>query len=73
MGQESYQYLNRLRRDSGYATTAPFVLFGFRKNRAPYSSRSSLIHSYDYEPAGDGTDSLARFRLRSEPFVKYPG
>ena len=53
--------------------SAQFVLFGFRKNRASYSSRSSLIHSYSYESSGDRTDYLALFPLNPETFMNYPG
>ena len=73
MDQEFSQYLSWLPSVCGYGATAQYVLFGFRKNRASYSSRSPLIHSYGYEPAGDRTDSLSRFPLTSEPFMNYPG
>ncbi len=73
MDQEFSQYLRPLRRVLGYGACARFVLFGFRKNRASYSARSSLIHSYGYASADDRTDSLARFPLNSEPFMNYPG
>jgi len=73
MDQKSTQYLNWLRRVLRYGASAQFVLFGFRKNRASYSARSSSIHSYGYASADDRTDSLALFPLKSEPFMKYPG
>ena len=73
MCQKSAQYLKRLRRVLGYGASAQFVLFGLRKNRASYSVRSPLIHSYSYESADDRTDYLARFTLKSEPFMNYPG
>ncbi len=73
MNQKSARYLNRLPRVLGYGAAARFVLFGFGKNRTSYSSRSSLIHSYGYVSADDRTDSLARFPLKSEPFMNYPG
>ncbi len=73
MHQESPQHLNQLPRDLGYRASAPFVLFGFRKNRPSYSSRSPLIHSYGYTSADDRTDYLARFPPNSEPFMNYPG
>jgi hypothetical protein len=73
MYQKSAQYLKRLRCVLGYGAAAQFVLFGFRKNRASYSARSSLIHSYGYESAGDRADYLALFPLNSEPFMNYPG
>jgi len=73
MPQESSQYLNNLPDSQMALASAQFVLFEFRKNRASHSSRSSLIHSYGYASADDRTDSLARFRLNSEPFVNYPG
>ena len=57
----------------GYGACAQFALFGFRKNRASYSARSSLIHSYGYESADDRTDYLTLIRLPSEPFMNYPG
>jgi hypothetical protein len=73
MYQKSAQYLKRLRRVLGYGASAQFVLFGFRNNRASYSARSPLIHSYGYVSADDRTDSLAQFPLKSEPFMNYPG
>ena len=73
MDQESSQYLKQIPRVFSYGASAPFVLFGFRKNRPSYSSRSPLIHSYGYESADDRTDYLARFPLKSEPFMNYPG
>jgi hypothetical protein len=73
MYQKSGQYLKRLRRVLGCRTCAQFVLFGFSKNRASYSMRSSSIHSYGYASADDRTDYLARFPLKSEPFMNYPG
>ena len=71
--QEYYQDLNRLACVLEYGACTQFVLFGIRKNRASYSSRSSLIHSYGYESSDDRTDYLARFPLKSEPFMNYPG
>jgi hypothetical protein len=73
MQQKSSQYLDSLSRLLGHVASVRFVLFGFRKNRALYSSRSSLIHSYGYESADDRTDYLTRFPLKSEPFMNYPG
>ena len=73
MYQEFLQYLKRLRCVLGPVDWIQFVLFGFRKNRASYSARSSLIHSYGYESVDDRTDSLARIPLNSEPFMNYPG
>jgi hypothetical protein len=73
MEQECCQDLNQLACVLGYGASAQFVLFEFRKNRASYSARSSLIHSYGYESADDRTDSLARFPPKSEPFMNYPG
>ena len=73
MYEKSLQYLNSLLCVSGYGAAAQFVLFGFRGNRASYSSRSSLIYSYGYVSADDRTDYLTRFPLKSEPFMKYPG
>ncbi|MDH3379966.1 MAG: metal-dependent hydrolase, partial [Gammaproteobacteria bacterium] len=73
MSQSSYQYLRWLPRVFGYGATEKFVLFGFRKNRSSYSSRSALIHSYGYASADDRTDYLARFPMNSGPFMKYPG
>jgi hypothetical protein len=73
MGQEFSRYLNRLPFVLGYGACAQFVLFGFRKNRVLYSARRSLIYSSGYESAVDRTGYLARFRLSSEPIVKYPG
>jgi len=73
MNQKSAQCLNRLPRVLEYGAAAQFVLFGFRRNWASYSARSSLIHSYGYESVDDRTDYLARFPLNSEPFMKYPG
>ncbi len=67
------QYLNRLPRIPRTSASAQSVLFGFRNNRASYSARSSLIHSYGYAFADDCTDYLARFPLNSDPFVNYPG
>jgi hypothetical protein len=73
MHQKSSQYLNSLSRLLGHLASVQFVLFGFRNNRASYSSRSSLIHSYGYASADNRTDSLALIRLPSEPFMNYPG
>ncbi len=73
MIQELSQYMNRLPRVCRFVTTVQFVLFGFTKNRASHSARSPLIHSYGYASADDRTDYLARFPLKSEPFMKYPG
>ena len=73
MHQRFSQYLNRLALVLTYAVTARFALFGFRKNRASYSARFPLIHSYGYASADDRTDYLARFPLTSEPFMNYPG
>ncbi len=73
MDQRSSQYLNWLSRILRHLVLVQFVLFGFRKNRASYSARSSLIHSYRYASADDRTDYLARFPLNSEPFMNYPG
>ena len=46
--KNSSQYLNSLSRLLGHLASVRFVLFGFRKNRASYSSRFPLIHSYGY-------------------------
>ena len=73
MHQESAQYLSRLALVLRYGVTAQFVLFEFRKNRALYSARSPLIHSYGYASADDRTDYLTRFPLTFEPFMNYPG
>ena len=73
MDQESCRYLNNLSIVFWYGVAAQFVLFGFRKNRSSYSSRSSLIHSYGYASADDRTDYLARLPLTSNPFMEYPG
>jgi len=73
MGQEYFQYLVQLSHILAHLASVRFVLFGFRKNRASYSSRSSLIHSYCYASADDRTDYLAGFPVRSEPFMNYPG
>ena len=73
MDQESFQYLNQLPVVLRYGAAAPLVLFGFRKNRASYSARSSLIHSYGYASSDDRTGYLARISLNSEPFMNYPG
>ena len=73
MEREFFQCMNRLSRLLSYFASTRFALFGFTKNRASYSSRSPLMHSYGYASAADRTDYLARFRLRSESFVNYPG
>ena len=73
MDQEYSQYLNWSARVLRYGTCAQLVLFGFRKNRASYSARSSMINSYGYASSDDRTDYLARFPLTSEPFMNYPG
>ena len=73
MGQKSYQYLNRLLGVLSEWASVQVVLFGFRGNRASYSARSSLIHSYGYESADDRPYCLARFPLKSEPYMDYPG
>ena len=73
MDQEYSHFLKLLPYVFGPGASAQFVLFGFRKNRASYSARSSLIHSYGYASADDRTDYLARFPLKSEPFMNYPG
>jgi hypothetical protein len=73
MHQKSLPYLNSLSRLLGHLASVRFVLFGFRRNRASYSSRSSLIHSYGYASADNRTDYLARFPWKFEPFMNYPG
>ena len=73
MYQKSSPDLNQLPRVLGYGASAPFVLFGFRKNRPSYSARSPLIHSYGYASADDRTDYLAQFPLKSEPFMSFAG
>jgi hypothetical protein len=73
MDQKYSQYLNNLSRLLGHVASVRFVLFGFRINRASYSSRSSLIHSYGYESADDRTEYLALIRLPPETFMNYPG
>ena len=73
MNLGSAQYFNWLLRVLGYGACAPSVLFEFTKNRASYSARSPLIHSYGYESADDRTDYVARFPVTSEPFMNYPG
>jgi len=72
MDQEYSQYLNWPACESRYGASAQFVLIGCRKNRASYSARSPLIHSYGYASADDRTDYLARFPWKSEPFMNYP-
>ena len=73
MYDKPYQEFNRLPCVLRYEARAQFALFEFRVNRASYSARSSLIHSYGYAPADDRTDYLAQFSLKSEPFMNYPG
>ncbi len=73
MDSEYSKSLNRSRHILRVPAPAPYVLFGFRTNRTSYSARSPLIHSYGYASAGDHTDYLARFSLKSEPFMNYPG
>ena len=77
MHQESSQYLNRLPRVFRLVASAPFVLFGFRKNRpfhlSIWAARSPLIHSYGYVSADDRIDYSAPFPLKPEPFMNYPG
>jgi len=73
MDQKSSQYLNGLPHIPRVLTTVQFVLFQFRANRASYSARSPLIHSYGYASADDRTAYLAQFPLNSEPFMNYPG
>ena len=50
-----------------------FVPFEFRKNRAPHSARTPLIHSCSYESADDRADYFAPFPLKFESFNQYPG
>lgn len=69
MNQEASQFLNRLPCVLRSRVSAQFVLFGFRKNRASYSVRSSLIQCYGYESVDDRTDDLARYSLTSEPLM----
>jgi len=73
MNQRSSQFLNWLSYILSHLASVQFVLFGFRKNRASYSARSPLIHSYGYASVDDRTDYLAQFPLNSEPFMNYPG
>ncbi len=73
MGQAYSHNLKPLPYVFGYGAAGQSVLFGFRKNRASYSPRSSLMHSYRYASADDRTDYLALIRLPSEPFMNYPG
>ena len=73
MNPKVSQIMNRLTGILGNKVSVQIVLFEARENRASYSSRSPLIHSYGYESSDDRTDSLARFPLNSEPFVNYPG
>jgi len=73
MYQQSCPYIDQLLRVLEPRPGVQLVLFGFRKNRPSYSSRSPLIHSYGYASADDRTDYLARFPLNSEPFMQYAG
>ena len=73
MHQQSCPYINQLLRVLEPGPGVQFVLFEFRKNRASYSTRSSLIHSYGYASSDDRIDYLARFPLKPEPFINYPG
>ena len=73
MYQESCPYINQLLRVLEPGSGVQFVLFEVRKDRPSYSLRSSLIHSYGYASADDRTDYLARFPLKSEPFMQYAG
>jgi len=72
MHQDSSPYLNNLPESQMASASAQIVLFGFRKNQASHSARSPLIHSYGYVRTSDRTDYLARFPLKSEPFMNYP-
>ena len=73
MYDKPYQNFNRLRGVLGYGAPAQFALFGFSKNRASYSARSPLIHSYGYVSVDDRTEYLPQFPLNSKPFMNYPG
>ncbi len=73
MHPEYSRNLTRSSRILRVSARALFALFEFRKNRASYSVRPRLINNYGYASAYDRTDYSARFRLRSESFMKYPG
>jgi len=45
----------------------------FRKNMAANLDRSSLIHSYCYESAGDQSTLFAKFPLNFVPFMQHAG
>ena len=73
MSQKSSQFLKQLSHIRRCWAPVRSVLFGFRKNWTSYSARSPLIHSYGYVRTSDRTDYLARFPLKSESFMNYPG
>ncbi len=50
-----------------------FVLFGFMSNLASHLERSSLIHSYGYESAGDRPTCLASLPINTKSFMQYAG
>ena len=73
MSQEYSHYLKPFPCIFGYGAAAPFVLFGFRKNRALYSAQSPLIHSYGYTSDKRSHRLLSPIFPESEPFMNYPG
>ena len=64
-------------RPSGYRRKAPMFKIAsgdlVRKNLASHFARSSSNHSYGYAFSDDHTNCLARFPLKYESFMKYPG
>jgi hypothetical protein len=68
-----YRYFNHLPIERGIKFRLLFVLFGFMDNLASHLGRSPLIHSYDYETAGDRTTCFARLPIKSKSFMQYAG
>jgi len=62
-----YRYFNHLPIERGIKFRLLFVLFGFMDNLASHLGRSPLIHSYDYETAGDRPTWLLVSSLRLTP------
>jgi len=50
-----------------------FVLFGIRVHLTLHLERSPLIHSYDYDSAGDRPTCFASYTLIPKSFVQYAG
>ena len=68
-----YGYFNHLPIEQRINFRLLFVLFGFMNKLASHLERSPLIHSYDYESAGDRPTCSASLPIKSKSFMQYAG